>query len=181
MIPLTSTKVDKKPTKVRIALTLIAAIAASGCQASRTQVTNAPSGAWISAAQAELEYKDEAQKLTLAPGWEWPQAMQYKSLAPDGKKNNYGVNTGRVDAAWYWHCTWARNYFDATSASEREANLQQVLRLRDSAFYRYGLVAEDKVERNRVLDLATSGDTKALRDIIEGNCPHRNHLAPLAP
>lgn len=86
----------------------------------------------------------------------------------------YGVNTGRVDAAWYWHCTWARNYFGATSSTERDADFQQVLRLKDSAFYRYGLAPEDKGPRDRVIALAQSGHTEQLHDIIESNCPPKS-------
>ncbi|MDI6106030.1 hypothetical protein QLQ12_46445 [Actinoplanes sp. NEAU-A12] len=170
MILLSSAKIRKRFTESKVAFMLLAALVTAGCQASPTP----DEAQWISAEQATLEYKDEARKLALAPGWEWPQGRQYESHASDGNEINYGVNTGRVDAAWYWHCTWARNYFSATSTAERGAAFQQVLRLKESAFYHYGLVSEDKGPRDRVLALAESGETEQLRDTIEANCPRKD-------
>ncbi|MDI1459544.1 hypothetical protein QEZ54_01055 [Catellatospora sp. KI3] len=114
---------------------------------------------------------DEAESLELAPGWRWPETPVYEPRAADGKKINYGVNTGRVDASWYWHCSWARTYFAAETLQERDTALKEVLRLRGSAFYRYGLLPEDQSARDKVLALAESGDLKQLRVVIDLNCP----------
>jgi hypothetical protein len=170
MFPPYSAKIRNRSTGGKVALLFLVASVTAGCQ-----VNPSPGAAqWISADQAALEYEDEARKLTLAPGWEWPQEKQYESHAADGKKINYGLNTGRVDAAWYWHCSWANEYFEATSATEIDAAFEQVLRLKESAFYRYGLSPQDKGTRDKVLALAESGETEQLRDIIRANCTRKD-------
>lgn len=137
---------------------------------------NSPRGSseWISANQAKAEYVDESRRLILAPGWRWPEAPQYESKASDGRKINYGVNAGRVDASWYWHCSWARTYFAAESSRDRETALKEVLRLKESSFYRYGLTLEDQSARDNLLALAESGDPEQLKAIIDWNCPLRS-------
>ena len=126
---------------------------------------------WVTNEEAKAEYYDEATKLELAPGWTWPNDPGYSDKAPDGARTLYGVNTGRVDAAWYWHCSWARTYFAAATQTAREAAFVQVMRLRESAFYHFGLLPPDRTARDRVLDAAAAGDLTALREIIEVNCP----------
>lgn len=57
------------------------------------------------AKRAIAEYRDEAGQLQLAPGWTWPADLaDYKDVV-DGDEIKYEINIGRVDAAWYWHCS----------------------------------------------------------------------------
>lgn len=83
----------------------------------------------------------------------------------------YGKNAGRVDAAWYWHCSWGRTYFEAEPGVERDLAFEHVLALRNSVFYEWGLLPPDRQARDIVLDAAKAGDTTALWQIIDNNCP----------
>lgn len=132
------------------------------------------SGDWVSADETTKEYFDEAKTLQLAPGWRWPTDPGYLDTADDGKKIVYGSGAGRVDAAWYWHCSWARTYFSATDETLRRTAFREVLRLRESAFYRLGLAPDDQAARDRVLKAAEQGDTSMLHLIIDRNCPEKS-------
>ncbi|WP_213452253.1 hypothetical protein [Rhizomonospora bruguierae] len=83
----------------------------------------------------------------------------------------YETNTGRVDAAWYWHCSWGRTFFSTRDAIERRAALKQVLALRQSAFYKWGLDEAGRSSRDAVLNDASDGRVEELRQIIDLNCP----------
>jgi hypothetical protein len=85
----------------------------------------------------------------------------------------YGVNTGRVDAAWYWHCSWARTYLDAKTTRDRATAFTYVLQLKRSAFYQYGLTKDDQKARDKVLARAASGQTEELQQIVNLNCPSK--------
>lgn len=78
---------------------------------------------------------------------------------------------GRVDAAWYWHCSRARTFLQATTVRQRSDALRQVLRIRDSAFYEYGLEETDRQARDEVLDEAAAGNTDQLALLVNANCP----------
>jgi hypothetical protein len=146
-------------------LVLLAAALLSGCSAN-------PSGVrYVDAAGAKAEYVDETKKLNLAPGWTWPTDPGYESSNPDGSTNLYEVNAGRVDAAWYWHCSWARTLLAATDANERARAFVEVLRLKESAFYEWGLQERDRRARDEVLEKAQAGDTEPLSQIVMLNCP----------
>lgn len=144
---------------------VVASLPSAGCGAMPA------SPKYIHADQTVAEYRDEAKHLQLAPGWRWPTELDYREKNNAGDRVMYEVNIGRVDAAWYWHCSWAHTFFSATDPAERENALSKVLELRESAFYLWGL---EKVERghiDRVLDDAGDGRTEALRNIIDLNCP----------
>ncbi|MEU7923471.1 hypothetical protein [Micromonospora zamorensis] len=143
------------------------AIAAAGCKA---ELQTNQHSEWIKANQAVAEYRDEAAKLKLAPGWEWPSQVIYDEER-HGMEALYGVNTGRIDAAWYWHCSWGRQYLGETDLAKRAEYLPQVLALRDSAFFKLGLAVEDRPAREDTLNRLASGDVSEFRNIIEVNCP----------
>jgi hypothetical protein len=126
---------------------------------------------WIGPEEAAAEYLDESGKLKLAPGWSWP-TPEYSERDSGGNLLRYGEGIGRVDAAWYWHCSWASTYLDATDPATRGAALSQVLRLRESAFYSIGLLPGDREARDKILDAASQGRDAELRNIVELNCPN---------
>ncbi|WKU07264.1 hypothetical protein [Micromonospora sp. HUAS LYJ1] len=126
---------------------------------------------WIHGAQVAAEYRDEAKVLRLAPGWSWPTELNYPDKDEDGNNQLYEVNTGRVEAAWYWHCSWARTFLSETNPTQRKAALMNVLEIRESAFYRWG---SDDVERRRndqMLSDVKTGNTEFFEQTIKLNCP----------
>jgi hypothetical protein len=145
---------------------LVCLTSAAGCAAATDQ--------WLTADQAAAEYRAEAEHLTLAPGWTWPSSLRYRKTAPDGNEIRYGAGSGKVDAAWHWHCSWARTYFTAKDPHDREVALGQVLLLKESAFYRYGLTEDDRPGRDRVLSLAAAGKPAELKSLVDLNCPGGN-------
>ncbi|WP_432831353.1 hypothetical protein [Dactylosporangium sp. CA-092794] len=126
--------------------------------------------------RAVSEYREESERLQLAPGWHWPAPPSYPDIV-DGHPMKHEINMGRVDAAWFWHCTWARTYLAATDPSARDAALAEVMKLRQSAYYRWGLDALERGWRDKVLDEVSSGDTKSFRQIIGLNCPENAESA----
>lgn len=91
---------------------------------------------YMEASDAAKEYLDESKLLELAPGWSWPTNRSYRERDENGDPIFYEVNLGRVDAAWYWHCSWGRTFLSAEDPDDRATALAKVLELRDSAFYR---------------------------------------------
>ncbi|MFI6823130.1 hypothetical protein ACIBJE_19555 [Micromonospora sp. NPDC050187] len=83
----------------------------------------------------------------------------------------YEVNLGRIEASWYWHCSWAVRFFSVTSPAEKQESLAKVLDLRESAFYKLGLDEREKHRRDQVLDDASAGNVEKLEQIITINCP----------
>lgn len=158
----------------RVVIAMIVAAALTACGSTKPTP-------WLTADQTAAEYFDEAHKLTLAPGWEWPAVQRYESVGPDGHQVVYEKNAGRVDAAWYWHCSWGRAFFAATTNAEREAALAEVLRLPQSAFYKFGLEQQDRLRRDKVLEQAAAGDTTTLLSVIEQNCPTRSARSATTP
>jgi hypothetical protein len=130
-----------------------------------------PASKYGNASQVVAEYRDESKNLQLASGWRWPTKLAYQEKMDDGKRLMYEVNTGKVDAAWYWHCSWASAFFSATDPDDRTAAMNQVLRLRDSAFYRWGLDAKGRRQRDEILADARAGNVSNLKQVIDLNCP----------
>lgn len=87
----------------------------------------------------------------------------------DGIK--YEINIGRVDAAWYWHCSWARTYLEAGDQSVKDAALAEVLKVKTSSYYKWGLDDLERGRRDKVLDDVTKGDVRKFQQIIDLNCP----------
>lgn len=127
---------------------------------------------YMEASDAAREYLDESKLLELAPGWSWPANRSYRERDEKGDPIFYEVNLGRVDAAWYWHCSWGRSFLAAANPAEREMALAKVLELRESAFYRWGLEETERVRRDKVLQDVAAGSTDQFRQIIELNCPN---------
>jgi hypothetical protein len=125
---------------------------------------------YITAAEATEQYLDEAKKWTLAPGWSWPISPGYAATADDGRAVFYGPNIGRIDASYYWHCTWGRTLL-AADPTERSTAAEQVLRVRDSPYYLVGLLPEDREPVEDALRALEAGDESLLRPLIELNCP----------
>lgn len=125
---------------------------------------------WIDAEEAAAEYRDEASRLRLAPDWQWPSQIVY-----DEKKHGmdalYGVNTGRIDASWYWHCSWGRQYLGEPDGEKRGEYLVQVLAVRESAYFKIGIAAEDRPMMEGILNRLAEGDDSDFRELIEVNCP----------
>jgi hypothetical protein len=144
---------------------LVVLVASGACDGSRVTAQ------YGSAQDAANEYRDEARRLQLAPGWTWPADPAYAERTEDGALQMYETNLGRVDAAWYWHCSWGRTFFSALDPAEQQLALKEVLALRESAFYRWGLDELGRIQRNQVLDSASEGRIEELRQIIELNCP----------
>jgi hypothetical protein len=152
------------PKTTKLAAIALSALMLVGC-------SRHAAGLGLDKDQVTAEYFDEAKKLELAPDWSWPTDPGYFSNDPEGASIRYGVNSGRVDAAWYWHCSWARTYFALPPGTDRDRAFAEVLKLRESAFYEWGLLPEDRAARDKVLDAAKLGDFRTLHLIIDGNCP----------
>ncbi|MET8462866.1 hypothetical protein [Micromonospora zamorensis] len=147
-------------------LIIIACLSVSGCKA----LQSAPSR-WINGAQVGVEYRDEAESLELAPGWTWPEQLSFPDSAQDGSVQMYEVNTGRVEAAWYWHCSWSRTFLAAAQPEEREEALANVLRIRESAFYKWGSDELERQRKDQLLEDVKQGNLKFFEQTVELNCP----------
>jgi hypothetical protein len=131
------------------------------------------SSQWVTASEATAQYRDEARQLRLAPGWDWPSDLGYEDFV-EGDRVMHEANLGRADAAWYWHCSWARRFLNPISPTDQAASLSEVLKLRTSAYYKWGLDDVERRRRDKILDDAVAGDTKMFKRIIDLNCPERS-------
>ena len=138
---------------------VVIAMSLSGCAAA-PQSQDAES--------ANAEYREEAETLKLAPGWLWP-TQPYLGHGPDGRGASYGIGIGRVDASFYWFCSWGRSLDDPNMPASTHSN---VLAVDDTAFYRLGLdVDGQKYWQDEVLEPATNGDFEPMMETVELNCP----------
>ena len=152
---------------VAVGAVSVAALSSAGC----TPASGGGSPAWVSGAQAAADYQKEAARLVLAPGWSWPSVAQQYPETSDGDSVQYGVNTGRVDASFYWMCSWSRSYFAADQGPDKQADLVQIGRLTESAFFQVGLAAQDRPGLERALTRLQHGDDAEFRRMVDSNCP----------
>jgi hypothetical protein len=86
-----------------------------------------------------------------------------------GKGAVYSTEIGQVDATSYWFCAWSRALIDADTEKDRQAALDQVLRVRETPFYKIGLVDTEPLDA--VLEATEAGDLSKLASDAELNCP----------
>jgi hypothetical protein len=127
---------------------------------------------YLTAAEATTQYRAEAKKWALAPGWTWP-TPPYPGVGPDGSPAVYGLDIGRVDATLYWFCSWGRLLSGATSSTvDTNSALRNVLRVDETAFYRVGLLTPDRDAFDRdVTTPARAGDLSGLATFVDDTCP----------
>lgn len=147
------------------AVILLIALAGCGGGNGQEEQEGPPS---MTAGEAIQEYHEEATHWELPAGWEWP-AKPYSGKGPDGARAVYGIGIGQVDATAYWFCAWSRALIDADTKEERQAALEQVLRVGETPFYRIGL--EDPGPLDAILASAKAGDLSKLTSDTELNCP----------
>ncbi|ROP30957.1 hypothetical protein EDD30_3842 [Couchioplanes caeruleus] len=144
----------------------------SGCGNAPTQGEELEPG-WINSEQVEAEYRDEASKLALAPGWKWPEGKMYEEESSNSL-SAYRLNTGRSDATLYWFCSWGRQYFEKMAPEGKEIALAQILKVRETVYFTAFLEGQDKLDNERSLSALQDGDSVAFRAIVDANCPRSN-------
>lgn len=116
------------------------------------------------------EYRIEAESLTLAPGWEWPESPVL-SKAPDGNDIMYERGWGKQEADFYWFCSWISRTIDPQlSKTEQQKALKNVLSIRTKYFYTTALADESKPFFDQMLQKASDGNMEDLKEYYELNC-----------
>jgi hypothetical protein len=81
------------------------------------------------------EYRSEASRLQLAPGWRWPKELSIDAGASEAPMH-YGKGFGTQMADYRWFCSWAtRAVSEKLSARTRRDALEQLsAKMREPAF-----------------------------------------------
>lgn len=153
-----------------LTLSILGLSASIGWAVSLSACSGKPEPRYGPGERVVAEYLAESKTVQLAPGWQWPTDLTYPNVV-DGDGIKYEINIGRVDAAWYWHCSWARTYLASDDQSIKDAALVEVLKLKTSSYYEWGLDEVERGRRDKVLDDVTRGDIKSFQQIINLNCP----------
>lgn len=149
------------------ACALVVLGAATGC--AQGVPTSHPSGSWVTATQANKEYRQAAAALVLADGARWP-ASPESAKGPDGAPQYYQVGAATNDAQFYWFCSWTTK--DATSGTDAfdaraAAALQQITRLRLGGS---GSDENTKQLLDAVRAAIAGHDEAAVKEFNEKNC-----------
>lgn len=128
---------------------------------------------YLSKDDTGAEYRAEAENWELAPGWEWPGVLGYTGVGPDGTGvAYYERGTGRVDATYYWYCSWGRAALHASTARDEAVAIDKLLNLTETPYYLLGLVfEEDRLYVDRIVEGLATGDLTRLAIDVEANCP----------
>lgn len=153
----------------RFALTLaMAALCISACSGAPSKPEGPNDG--LTPEQTVAEYREEAQELTLAPGWNWPADLAFDPAGPDGRPMVYQRGYGKTRAAWYWYCSWGRVYL-ASEGTARDDAFTEVAKVRDTFFYKVALVPQDRATFETALSKAGLGDASEIAADVGANCP----------
>ncbi|GAA2774773.1 hypothetical protein GCM10010440_76980 [Kitasatospora cinereorecta] len=126
----------------------------------------------ITADQTAVEYKAEAARLVLSPGWSWPADPTPTAKGPDGAPQLYQRGWGTTRADTFWYCSWQRRYLDpAVAPTDRDAALSQLKKVRDTHFYQADLLPADQKILDDQLSHAGLGDTTDMQNNVDVNCP----------
>jgi hypothetical protein len=121
--------------------------------------------------QTTLEYRGEAAKLTLAPGWRWP-SNPIASKAPDHRGMMYERGFGIQAADHYWYCSWASRAVDMRLApSVRRRAVTVAVSLEDTYYFKRALAPDSRPFVSAFLARAKKGQLAGLKRDVVLNCP----------
>jgi hypothetical protein len=120
--------------------------------------------------EAVAEYQAESKTLALAPGWKWPADPAFDPTGPDGKPMYYQRGYGKAQAGFYWYCSWSRVYL-AAQGQARDDAWTQVVKVRDTYYYKVAMLPPDQAEFESGLTKAGLGDLTQFTEVITLNCP----------
>jgi hypothetical protein len=113
-----------------IAAALIVAISGASL------VWNGPAAPSWSAGGVVAEYRSEAARLQLAPGWSWPKKLSIAAGTRDAPMH-YGKGSGTEMAQHRWFCSWATRAFskELSPKLRRDALKRLAPKTRDRASF----------------------------------------------
>jgi hypothetical protein len=144
------------------------ALLIAGCSAAPDEIKGPADG--MTPAEATAEYLSESKTLTLAPGWNWPADPAFDTTGPDGKPMFYQRDYGKTRAGWYWYCSWGHTYLAADTTARADI-WTQLIKVRDTSFYKVAMLPRDQVTFDDVLTKAETGDLTDLTEFIANACP----------
>jgi hypothetical protein len=110
------------------------------------------------------EYRGEAGRLKLAPGWSWPKELVIDAGTREAPMH-YQQGVGAGEADFRWLCSWATRATSKTLSPKirREALEQLATGMRNPAYLR-GMDASSLVYPKAAVADAQSGKTRDLRE-----------------
>lgn len=120
---------------------------------------------------ATREYRDEAAGLTLAPGWDWPEAPIPATY--QGSEVRYERGYGTQAADQFWFCTWAVHALQARPASAARADAVSRLQALRGMYYFKVLNEHSRPYVDEELRRALAGELDLVHTDVEANCPQR--------
>lgn len=125
------------------------------------------------AAAAMAEYRSEAGKLRLAPGWHWPARPALTGVGADGEREGYGKGFGAILADAHWFCSWAsRAVSPLLSPKARRDALAQLPKIRNTPSYK-ALIPDTRAYEDAMIAQALRGNASTLREYVTANCVSR--------
>ena len=128
-------------------------------------VWDGPAASYWSAGGVVAEYRSEAGRLQLAPGWRWPDDLPIDAGTPETPMH-YKKGFGTKMAEYRLFCSWAtRATSETPPAKARRGALERLsAKMRDPAF----LLFRDFPKW--IVAKALRGETLELRDYASSNC-----------
>lgn len=124
------------------------------------------------AVEITQEFRGEAARLVLAPGWSWPLDPGFAKTGPDGTRMVYEPGYGRTRADSLWFCSWAESYLATKPRSLLHVRASQRLpRIFNMFFFRVALVPGDRPAFSAMVARAVRGRTRPLKRYVRLNCP----------
>ncbi|MBU7597688.1 hypothetical protein JGS22_008665 [Streptomyces sp. P38-E01] len=130
--------------------------------------------------ETRAQYWEEAKKLPLAPGWNWPPRTPegvgiLDSDPDDGAGNTYGSGYGRGWANDYWFCSWQRRLLeDGLRPAERTEALRMAKKIRETPRYKHFVDEDGRRQYEDMLAEAELGDLSTLRSDFRVSCSQRH-------
>lgn len=131
--------------------------------------------------ETRAQYWEEAEKLSLAPGWKWPprtpEGVGILDTDPDdGAGNTYSPGYGRSWANDYWFCSWqGRLLEDGLSSAERTKALAMARKIRQTHRYKHAVDENGRRQYEDMLSRADLGDLAALRADFTTSCQSKRN------
>jgi hypothetical protein len=115
------------------------------------------------------EYRDEATRLRLAPGWTWPKTPIPSTYR--GSEVRYEKGYGTQAADHFWFCSWAAQALETRPETEERAVAVDQLQTLRSKYYFEVLNTKSKPYVERELKRARGGNLDLVQRDVELNCP----------
>jgi hypothetical protein len=130
-----------------------------------------PTDAVGSPKTALAEYRAEAKRLTLAPGWNWPTKPSWLSGSGiRGSRVGYASGYGTMQADFRWFCSWASQAASPKqSAHAQRRAFDQLARLPRTHYYQL-LIPDERAIMDARIARAKVGRSSGLRFFVEMNC-----------